>query len=223
MAGRINLLPKSERTRTTTDYGTLGLLATAIIVVFAIGLGYYLLHNSLADKEQELAAVQQETASLVSQVSALSQYESLQAERVSAESVVQSIYASRTLVSEVLDAVSLVIPQNAWFQSLSLTTATPVGAAPGATPSPGAATGTQGDNKLSVEGNTYSFEDIAQVLVRLQLVPCLSDVYLVSAGQAKGSTDPARVVRGFSIEASVVNKQRPDTPLPRSQVEVESQ
>ena len=221
MARRINLLPQSERTRTATDFGALALLAVAIIAIFGIGLGYYLLHGDLADKESDLAALQQETASVVDEASALNQYESLQAQRTNAERVVQSIYSGRTLVADILDAVSLVVPENAWFQSLSLTAATPQGVAAGAGPSSGAAGGGQNDSALQIDGNTYSFEDIAQVLVRLQLVPFLSDIKLVSAGEPRGATDPAIVVRGFSIQGTLTNTQPADTPLPMSQVEVE--
>ena len=61
---RINLLPLSDRARTTTDFGVLTLLVVFIIAVFAIALGYYLLHNTLSDQRQQLASAQAETASL---------------------------------------------------------------------------------------------------------------------------------------------------------------
>jgi type IV pilus assembly protein PilM len=221
---RVNLLPVGERTRTTTDYGTLALLGVVIVAIFALAFGYYLLHNTLGDRERELADVQQQTTSLESQVASLDQYARLQAQRVSAEKLVQGIYANRTLVSNVLDALSLVVPDTAWFESMALTTTVPTGTSASAG---GAATAvTQTDNNLTIQGNTYSFEDVAQVLVRLQLlrVPLptvLSGVHLVSAGEPVGETDPAIAVKGFSIEASVVNDQPADTPLPMSQVEVE--
>lgn len=221
MVRRINLVPQSERSRTSTDFGLLALLAVVIIAIFAIGFGYYLWNNTLDDRQQALADAQQQTASLEAQLAALTQYERLQAQRAGAEAVVQGIYANRTLVSEVLDAVSLVVPENAWFESLALTTADPVLAATDAGSTPAAGAGAQADNKLAIEGNTYSFEDVAQVLVRLQLVRTLSGIDLVAAGAPKGSTDPAKVVKGFSIDASVINMQPADTPLPMSQVEVE--
>lgn len=220
MVRRINLVPRSERARTTTDVGPLVLFAVIVLAVFAIGFGYYLLHNTLADREQELASAQAQTASLETQVAVLRRFERLQAQRVSAERIVQGIYANRTQVSEVLDAVSLVVPDNAWFASLALSTADPISAAD-ADPAQTAGAGPLGTSTLAIEGNSYSIEDIAQVLVRLQLVPAISDVNLRAVGTARGSTDPAIVVRGFSIDASVRNAQPADTPLPMSQVEVE--
>jgi Tfp pilus assembly protein PilN len=216
---RINLLPQSERARTSTDLGLLALVALIIVAVFGMGLGYYLLHNNLGDRKQELADVQQQAASTESQVAALKQYDRLQSQRASVENVVQSIYANRTLVSNVLDAISLVVPESAWFESLQLSTSDPPATATGGN-TPAAASKT--DNALSIEGNTYSMEEVAQVLVRLQLVPGLTGVSLQSAGTARGTVDQSREVRGFSIEASVDNTQSDETPLPVSQVEVET-
>ncbi len=217
MARRVNLVPPSERSRTTTDFGLLALLGAAIVIIFAIGFGYYLLNNTLTDREQELADLQQQNAVLQEQLAALEQYGDIQRERVDAEVIVQGIYASRTLVSDILDAISLVVPENAWFQSLALTTLDPT--SPGSEAEASAASAS--DSGLTLEGNTYSFEDVAQVLVRLQLVPSLSGVSLVSAGLPRGAADPEIEVKGFSVDAVVDAPEATDTPLPISQVEVE--
>ena len=105
-----------------------------------------------------------------------------------------------------------------WFQSFALTTLDPVPPSPTAS---GTASSARGDNTLNVEGNTYSFEDVAQVLVRLQLVPSLSGVSLASAGPPRGATDPEIEVKGYTVEAVVDPPENTDTPLPISQVEVE--
>jgi Tfp pilus assembly protein PilN len=220
MARRINLVPRSQRARTSTDVGPLVLFAIIVIAIFAMGFGYYMLHNTLADREQELASVQQETASMQSQVAALGQFERLQVQRINAEKVVQGIYANRTLVSEVLDAVSLVVPDNAWFASLALTTSDPISAADAAAAPAGGAAALK-NSTMVIEANTYTIEDIAQLMVRLQLVPAISGISLRGVGAPRGSTDPAIEVRGFAIDVSVSNTQPADTPLPMSQVEVE--
>jgi Tfp pilus assembly protein PilN len=217
MARRVNLVPPSERTRTSTDFGLLALLGAAIVIIFAIVFGYYLLNNTLSDREQELADLQHQNAALQEQLVALQQYGDIQRDRENAEGIVQGIYASRTLVSDILDAISLVVPENAWFQSLALSTLDPT--SPGAEAETGAVSA--GDNELTIEGNTYSFEEVSEVLVRLQLIPSISGVNLASAGLPKGTTDPAIEVKGFSIDAVVDAPKTTDTPLPISQVEVE--
>jgi len=213
MARRINLIPLQDRTRTNTDLALLALVAAALLIVFGLGFGYYLLSNTLGDRERELAEIEQQASLLEAQVAQLNQYEALQTQRIRAEGVVQGIYASRTLVSDILDSVSLVVPEAVWFQNLTLATSDPAAGSADATP--------LADNELSIDGSTYSFEDVAQVLVRLQLVPSLEDVELVSAGQASQSSDPTQDIKGFSIEAAVINTQPEDTPLPLSQVEVD--
>jgi Tfp pilus assembly protein PilN len=211
LARRINLVPASERVRTTTNWGILGLVAGAIIVLFGLGLGYYLLSSTLEDRKQELTAVQQERQRVEAQAADLRQYELLASERARTEEVVQTVYAGRTLVADILDSISLVVPETVWFQSLSLSTAEPTatGAAGAAEP---VAVGT-----LSIEGATYTFEEVAQVIVRLQLIRALAGVDLGSASVA----DESGKTRGFSIGAAVINTQDPETPLPVSQVEVE--
>lgn len=215
MARRINLIPRSERPRTQTDWGILTMVGLFIVVVFALGFGYYTFSNMLDERKQELADLQTETAALEQQVQALQQYERLAAHREDVQAVVQGIYSNRTLLSEVLDAISLVVPDNAWFQSLQLTASDP--ALPAAE-----AQVAQTDASLSIEGRTYSFEDISRLIVRLQLIPSLKGVELTSANQAREASDSQLEIKGFSIGASVVNTT-PAGSLPLTEVEVEQQ
>jgi len=216
---RINLVPRGERARTSTNVGMLAVVTGAIIVLFALGFGYYLFSNSLSDRKSELQVLQSERAVLEAKVAALQAYERLAVDRAAAETVVQGIYAGRTVVADILDDLSLVVPENVWFVSLSLTASDPLLA--GAAAAAAAELGVSSDNKMSLEGNTYSFEDVAQLLVRLQLIPALADIDLASAGEPIGSVDEATDVKGFSLGATVNNTQSPDAPLPMSQVELE--
>jgi Tfp pilus assembly protein PilN len=213
MARRINLVPRSERPRTRTDWGLLSMVGLFIVVIFGVGFGYYLFSNVLDERKQELADLQTQTAALEQQVAALQQYEQLAAKRQNVQSVVQNIYSGRTLLSGVLDAVSLVVPENAWFQSLALTAS-----------DPGAAADEKGnpDGKIDIQGKTYSFEDISRLIVRLQLIPSLSGVELSSANQAQEAGDGQLELKGFTIGASVQNKE-PASVLPLTEVEVQAQ
>ena len=212
MARRINLVPQSERSRTTTNVGMLGLVAAVIIVVFAVGLGYYLLKNSLNDRKDELQYLKEQTQTLQTQVAALKKYDSLASDRDQAESTVQEIYAGRTLVSDILDSLSLVTPENVWLQSLEMTTLDP-----GVDTTE---TNFSGDNSVTMNGSTYSFEDVAQFLVRLQLVPGLTGVKLQSAADTAQGEQASGQVKEFSVDA-VVNPPSEEVVLPVSQVEVE--
>ena len=165
MGRRINLVPQSERSRTTTDVGMLAMLAVFVLVIFAIGLGYYVLNGRLDTKQQELADVQQQVSQLQSQVAALDQFAKLSNQVNAAETTIQKIYAGRTLVATLLTDISQVVPEDAWFESLTLQTADPA-----STTAAGSAA-SAGQNTMAVEGNTYSFEGVAQIMVRLQFDP----------------------------------------------------
>ncbi len=210
MARRINLVPQSERTRTSTNYAMLGFVAAAVIVLAGLGLGYYTFNGTLNDRKDQLETLQQEYKQVQVQVQALAKYGQIDSQRKSAENVVTSAYVGRTLVSEIFDELSLVVPENVWFTSIDVTTLDP-GLEPGETET----------GELSISGNTYSFEDVAQLLVRLQLIPALANVNLESAGDPTGPVDESVEVKGFSVNATVANTQPEDTALPMSQVEVE--
>lgn len=215
MARRINLIPRTERPRTKTDWGLLATVGLFIVVIFGLGFGYYMFTNLLDERKQELADLEMQTAKLEQQVEALRAYELLASQRENVQAVVQSIYTSRTLLSDVLDAVSLVVPENAWFQSLELTAMDP-GAVDETT---GRTTG----GGISISGKTYSFEDISRLVVRLQLIPGLADVQLTQATEQQGDEDSGQLdVISFTIGAGVVNIE-PGGALPLTDVEVPAQ
>lgn len=212
MARRINLVPPSERPRTTTNVGMLVLVVCIILVFFGLGLGYFLLRGDLKDAEQQLADLRQQREMVETQAAGLRQYEQVAAERERREALVQQVYAGRTPVADVLDALSRVVPDTVWFQDLTLTTADP-SVASSSQPQTGSSA-EQGS--LSIQGQTYTFEDVAQLLVRLELIPALSGINLTNAA-TKGETDR---IKNFSVDAVVLNTQDPGIPLPLSQVEV---
>ncbi len=218
MPRRINLVPRGERARTSTNVGMLAVVVSGIVVLFALGLGYYLFSNSLSDRKSELEGVQDERAALVAQVNALQVYERLASERKDTEIVVQQIYAARTPVAQILGDISLVVPDNVWFGTMSLAGADPLSAGASAADS-GAAAAAGGS--LSLEGNTYGMKGVVDFLVRLQLVQLLSGIDLLSAGEPRGTVDDTKDVKGFSISAVVDGAPDEDAVLPLSQVEVE--
>jgi Tfp pilus assembly protein PilN len=217
MMRRINLVPPSERPRTTTDVGLLLMLVLTIVVVFGLGFGYYLLDNQLADKEKELTDLELQVAQVEAQVAALRQYEVVKIQRDQMEALVEGIYSARTTVSGILDDISLVVPNTIWFQSLGLSVADPVLASAG--DQAGLATNPSDDTLLTVGGTTYTFEDVAQLLVRFQLVPSLNGVELLSAAGNSGG-DTGQELKTFTISGSVVDTS-PEEQLPVSQIQVD--
>lgn len=226
MIRRINLIPPSERPRTRTDFGMLGLIVLAVIVVAGIALSYVYFNGVLTDRKRELEQVQAQAAQARNQLAALAQYEALGNERREAEEVVQHIYAGRTLLSQALGDLSLVIPKEVWLQQLSLA-APPV---PPFAPVAGQAAAQQGagsdEGSFTITGTTYTFDDVATLLVRLEQIPSLKDIKLQTAGASSASgasgtsATTADSLKTFAMQSVVVNTQSPDTPLPISQVQV---
>lgn len=214
MPGRINLLPKTERVRTATNVPGLLLLVVALVVVFGLGLWYYMLSTQRSDLEEELAVKQTTLVGLQAEVAALSEYKALGTEVAAKEEVVTTVYAGRTLVSKYLSDLSLAIPENVWLTSMTVTAGDPVVVTETGESASGA-------GQVSMQGNTYSFPDVATYLVRLRLISSLQDITLNSAGAPIGNVDPAKEVRGFSIVATLINTQPADTQLPMTKVKVE--
>lgn len=228
MIRRINLIPASERPRTQTDFAMLGLIVAAVIVVAGIALSYVYFNGVLTDRKRELEEVQAQSAQARAQLVALAEYEKLGNQRRDAEEIVQHIYAGRTLLSQTLGDLSLVIPKEVWLQQLTLSAppVPPWGPQGGAAAAGAPAVPQQG--AFTITGMTYTFEDVATTLVRLDQIPSLVGIKLGTAGAAGGAassgttagTSAAKTVKTFTMQAGVVNTQSPDTPLPISQVQV---
>lgn len=223
MVRRINLVPAEHRKRTETDMGLILLIVAAVVVAGGIALSYFLYSGQLSDREAELADLQAQNQQLQAQLASLSQYQALDQRRAALEDVVTRVYVGRTLVSQVLGDLSLVIPENVWLGNLNLTAADPPPALSAETQTQGSVSPTETQGNLALVGNTYSFEDVARLLVRVEHIPAVSAVALGSAGAATGSVDPTKGVRGFNLQATIRNVQSPDTQLPVSRVEVEAQ
>ncbi len=218
MVRRINLVPAAERVRTKTDVGLLFLIIAGAVVLAGIAFSYYSFSNQLTAKQDELAQLQSENAQIVAELASLAGFDTLAQKRKDTEALVQSLYAGRTLVSQVLGDMSLVVPDNAWFTSLSVDApVTTIGGDPAAAGAGNSA------GSVSIQGNTYSFEDVATFLVRMELVPGLVDINLSSATSATGAFDPKKTVKGFSVSAGLVNTPDPNAYLPLTQVEVTGQ
>jgi len=215
---RINLVPAAERARTKTDVGLLFLVIAGVVVVAGIAFSYYSYNNQLSSKQDELAQLQSENAQILAQLASLAEFDALAMKTAETETLVQALYVGRTLVSPVLGDISLVVPDNTWFTTLNLEA--PVSTVGG---DPAAAAASDSTGSVTIQGNTYSFEDVATFLVRMELVPGLVDINLSSATSAAGVVAARKTVKGFSADTGLVNTQDPTTPLPLTQVQVNGQ
>jgi Tfp pilus assembly protein PilN len=220
MVRRINLLPQNERRRTKADVGMLSLVVIVVAALGGMAFSYFYFTGVAAERESELASVQMQRQQVEAQLAALASFDALQQEVQANENLVQQIFAGRTLVSQVLGDLSLVVPEQVWFDSLEvkappLTVASAAAAPASATAAPGAVGADLGS--VAIQGVTYSFEDVAQLMVRLDQV---SSIGLVNLSTADSNEIGERDVKTFSISTSLSNMQSPATRLPVTEVEV---
>lgn len=215
MVRRINLVPTTERRRTQTDLGLLVLLAAGVAVLGGMAFSYFYFSGVASDREMELALVQTQRQQVEAQLASLTQFEALETQVKTNEQLVQQLYAGRTMVSEVLGDLSLVVPKEVWFDNLDL--AAPPLSASVAAPVAGQAPSGPGAGSLSFAGTTFNFEDVAQLLVRLDQMSAVTKVTLGTADSAEIGDDD---VKSFDINTELMNTQPSDAPLPITEVEV---
>jgi Tfp pilus assembly protein PilN len=178
-------------------------------------------------KQATLKALQDELAAIPKPEAQPQQNPALATERSLRIATLSASLQSRLVWDRVLREVSAVLPGDVWLTLLSAetpeqpapVTAAPTAPAAGTTTSPSATTGTAtttgpaptttaaapappppSTGPMSIQGYTYSHEGVARLLSRLQVVPALQDVKLVSSSQ---STVNGQTVIAFTIEADV--------------------
>ena len=86
-----------------------------------LGLVYVKYNSDVGAKEDELAAIQAETAIVQAKIAELSPYAALQAQRTAMTETAKGIYESSVPFSILLQELSLVIPENVRLQTMTAT------------------------------------------------------------------------------------------------------
>ena len=185
---RINLLPQEERVKAARERGLIWAILILVAVVVVLGLVYVKYNSDVGAKQDELASIQAEQATVDAKIAELSPYAVLQAQRTAMNETAKGIYQSSVPFSILLQELSLVIPENVRLQTLTATVP-PVmlpGAAAAAAAAPAAATGT---TDVTFSGQTEDHRDVAEFMTRLGLIPQLTGITLTnSTGAAATST-----------------------------------
>jgi Tfp pilus assembly protein PilN len=203
----VNLMPRDER-RARLDAGRLPLIAAAGGVVVVTAVAFLVASSasgSASDSKAELQAVEAAIAQVPeAPPGAAVNVGTLAQERSNRIAALSAALTSRTAFDRVLREISLVLPENAWLTRLEATAPAEAVPLPGAVPTPqtGATTG------VTIEGATYSHDSVATVLVRLAVVPSLTDVRLTSTALVEPQAEDGSVSRGkpfvtFVVSASV--------------------
>jgi len=192
---RINLLPKEvlERRRYEGWYRWIFILAVGmILIILAVAL---LLWFDVRSKQDQLQAVLDQSKQYAAQAEQLSIFQNKEEQLQKRETVAQAALAGRVNVGQLANDVSLVLPDEIWLDLLTINQ----------------------DTGLTLSGNTprsagesddVAYKSVAKMLVRLNELPQLYDVWLNSAANATwgqwASTASASSSQSNPLAAKVV-------------------
>jgi Tfp pilus assembly protein PilN len=205
---RINLLPQEERVKASRERGLIWAILILVAVVVVLGLVYMKYNSEVGAKQDELAAVQAQTAQVQNQIAALSPYAALEAQRTAMTATAKGIYESSVPFSILLQELSLVIPENVRLQTLIATV--PASMLPGVPAAQAAAT------DVTFTGQTEKHRDVAEFMTRLGLIPQLMNITLGSSTDVNSATSTSEGtttttnVKQFTVTADL----RPYTTKP---------
>jgi Tfp pilus assembly protein PilN len=193
----VNLLPRE------LDQGKKSpaapLIAGCVGLVLATGIlagGYLSASGKVGKQNAEVAALNVELAAVPKPAVPPASLTALPQERQARVTALASALSTRIAWDRLLREISLVLPDDVWLSGL--TAKSPVAPTPGALPvAPGTAVDLSG---FSLQGFTYSQEGVARLLSRLEVIPDLDQVSLLTSTQAKIG---ARTIYQFSIGGAV--------------------
>lgn len=208
---RINLLPQEERVKASRERGLIWAILILVAVVVALGLVYVKYQTDVNAKQDELSAIQAETAQAQARIAELSPYAALQAQRTAMSETAKAIYQSSVPFSILLQELSLVIPENVRLQQLQATV--PQTMLPGAATEDGAAAASAAD--ITFTGQTEEHRDVAEFMTRLGLIPQLTGIVLTNSTEQ----NPAATAEGGTsapayVQFTITTRLRPYTTQP---------
>jgi Tfp pilus assembly protein PilN len=197
---RINLLPHEERVKAGRERGALYALIGLVVLVAILGIVYVWQNNQVSSKNNQLAGLNSQMDTLNAQVARLTPYQTLATQRTTMLQTAEALYNSRVTWSNILQELSLVIPNDVRLQSLSATVPS--------TMLPGAAQAAAGQSAapataLTFSGVAASQQSVATFMTRLGLLPQLMNINLSSSSQTAASTSGQASYATFTITASL--------------------
>lgn len=202
---KVNLVPAEERQRELRRQLYIVPVAGALVLVGVMGGTYYYYNNQVSNAEKQLQDIKSSNASLQKQVNELKRYEEVKNKKQTQLNIVTGLYGQRVRWSRTLGDLAFVIPDDVWLTSIK---AKVPGVETAGSASSGS--GSQGATKdIEIDGYTRGMPSVAIFLVRLGLIPSVTDVTLVSAEKEEMSS---QMVTHFKIEATL--KQTGETQGP---------
>jgi Tfp pilus assembly protein PilN len=193
----VNLLPRDHGQRTITKESLPVVVGgcTGLLVLAALGAMFLMGSGKIAAQQRKLDDLNRQFQALPppppGPTAAQQQLAGEQSARVSA---LTTALTSRVSWDRVFREFSLILPEDVWLTSL--TAKSPISPATNASSTGGSTV----PSMFTIQGRTYSHDGVARLLSRLQVVPDLTNVQLVSSTRSKVGNQP---VVDFNIAADI--------------------
>ena len=202
----VNLLPREvipERASYKDVLPVVGAAAVPMIAASLVFIGYSRAAANAVDGLRQVSLLQAEVARAKPLMATKTiDTSALVSTRAQRRAALADALSKEIPWDRALGDLARVLPSTVWLSDLTVVSPTPADslAAPAATPAPatGPSAGTSG---FTINGYTYSMDDVALLLQRLQLLPTLANVTL---GSTASSTIGLRPIVQFTITASLV-------------------
>jgi Tfp pilus assembly protein PilN len=192
----VNLLPRDHGHRTVKKESLPVLVGacSGVLVAAALGAMFMMGSGKVAAQQRKLDDLNRTYQALPPPPAGPSAVQqALAGEQSARVSALSTALGSRVAWDRIFREFSLVLPDDVWLTTL--TAKSPISPATNAATSAGGA-----PSQFILQGRTYSHDGVARLLSRLQVVPDLTNVQLVSSALSKvGEQD----VVEFSISADI--------------------
>ncbi|GBE57342.1 fimbrial assembly protein (PilN) [bacterium BMS3Abin01] len=193
---RVNLVPIEEKQREFRRRFYIVPVAGAAILLIVMGSTYVAIDRQLANTEQEYHDYQKSNVALAPQVKELEEYQGTQDNKQQRLDSVIGLYSQRVRWSRILDDLAFVIPEDIWLDSIT-------GEVPGLVVSEKKNSSSEGKKyDFVVNGYTNDMDTVAVMMVRLALIPALTNINLITA--EKQQTENGGVAINFEVGADLV-------------------
>ena len=193
----VNLLPRDTGQRTIKKESLPALVGacTALLVLAVLGAMFMMGSGKIAAEQRKVDDLNRQFQALppppAGPSAAQQQLAGEQSARVSA---LTTALSSRVSWDRVFREFSLILPEDVWLTSVSAKS--PISPATNASSTGGSTV----PSMFTLQGRTYSHDGVARLLSRLQLVPDLTNVQLISSTRSKVGNQP---VVEFTIAADI--------------------
>lgn len=207
----VNLLPRElipERAPAKEVLPFLAAGSVPIVAAMLVFIGYVRAQTDASDQLGRVAALQLEIAHTKPlAVTKTVDTSALVNSRAQRRAALADAIGKQVAWDSTLGDIARVLPGTVWLSDMTVVSPTPADSLVPSTPAPTPVTGpSSGPTGFTINGYTYTMDDVALLLQRLQLLPTLSNVTL---GSTSNSTIGLKKVVQFSITASMVAPATP--------------